>query len=268
MIPVKLTKAEFNADLKFIGKLWYYFGITEFPYMDLAYAEMKRTRDKQMEQRLEETSKFKFNGREVMNAYYWFKGGIIENLLSYVSKNFLEGNEAQHMYSDELLAAFDGKKPKKAIIDQRRKCYADTIINGTIMHFPYKEALELNYNFTCFENRSTITGKPITSGVARGKAIIAPMLNDYSTIKKIDNEMKKGDILIAETTSPDILILCKKACAIVAEQGGMLSHAAVVSRELGIPCVIQTEIATRVFKTGDLIEVDANKGIVKKIKAV
>jgi pyruvate,water dikinase len=57
----------------------------------------------------------------------------------------------------------------------------------------------------------------------------------------------------------------QKAGAIVTEQGGVTSHAAIVSRELGIPCLIGTKIATKVFKDGDMVEVDATKGIVRKI---
>ena len=84
-------------------------------------------------------------------------------------------------------------------------------------------------------------------------------------LAKINKKMKKGDILIAETTSPDVMVLVNKAAAIVAEQGGLLSHAAVVSREFKIPCVIQAEGATRIFKDGDLVEVDAENGIVKRV---
>ena len=57
----------------------------------------------------------------------------------------------------------------------------------------------------------------------------------------------------------------KKAAAIVTEQGGITSHAAIISRELRVPCVIGTKIATKVLKDGDKVEVDATKGIVKKL---
>ena len=60
-----------------------------------------------------------------------------------------------------------------------------------------------------------------------------------------------------------MIIAIKKAKAIVTDEGGVTSHAAVVSRELGIPCVIGTKLATKVFKDGDFVEVDAEKGIVK-----
>lgn len=79
-------------------------------------------------------------------------------------------------------------------------------------------------------------------------------------------KINKGDILVSIATDPDIVPAMKKASAIVTEQGGVTSHAAIVSRELGTPCVIGTKIATRVLKDGDLVEVDASKGIVKILK--
>lgn len=78
-------------------------------------------------------------------------------------------------------------------------------------------------------------------------------------------KMKQGDILVSIATDPDIVPAMQKAGAIVTEQGGVTSHAAIVSRELGIPCLIGTKIATKVFKDGDMVEVDAAKGIVRKI---
>ena len=57
----------------------------------------------------------------------------------------------------------------------------------------------------------------------------------------------------------------KKASAIITDEGGLSCHAAIVARELGIPCIIGTKIATKVLKDGDRVEVDADKGIVKKI---
>jgi len=103
-----------------------------------------------------------------------------------------------------------------------------------------------------------IKGQTGCIGKARGavKIIIRPA----DMVK-----FKQGDILVSIATDPDIVPAMKKAAAIVTEQGGVTSHAAIVSRELNIPCVIGTKIATRVLKDGDLVEVDANQGIVKKI---
>ncbi len=79
------------------------------------------------------------------------------------------------------------------------------------------------------------------------------------------SKMEQGDILVAPMTSPDFIVAMRKAAAIVTDEGGMTSHAAIVSRELKIPCVCATRIATKVLKDGDLVEVDAKNGIVRKI---
>ena len=57
----------------------------------------------------------------------------------------------------------------------------------------------------------------------------------------------------------------KKAAAIVTDEGGLTAHAAIVARELSIPCIVGTKFATRAFKDGDMVEVDADRGIVSKI---
>ena len=77
--------------------------------------------------------------------------------------------------------------------------------------------------------------------------------------------MKKGMILVANNTTPDYVPAMKKASAIITDQGGLTAHAAIVSRELETPCVIGTKIATRALKDGDRVEVNADKGIVKKL---
>lgn len=75
----------------------------------------------------------------------------------------------------------------------------------------------------------------------------------------------RGEILVASQTRPEYLPLMKKALCIITDEGGITSHAAVVSREMGIPCIIGTRVATQVLKDGDMVEVDADKGIVKKL---
>ncbi len=79
------------------------------------------------------------------------------------------------------------------------------------------------------------------------------------------HELKKGEVLVTYMTSPDYTIGMKKAGAIVTDEGGISSHAAIVSRELGVPCVIGTKHATRVLKTGDRVAVDAEKGVITKL---
>ena len=82
-----------------------------------------------------------------------------------------------------------------------------------------------------------------------------------------NSKVKSGDILIAEATTVDYLPAMKRAAAFVTEVGGLTCHAAVVAREFGVPCVVGLKNATKNFKDGDKIEVNADKGIVRKLKS-
>lgn len=82
--------------------------------------------------------------------------------------------------------------------------------------------------------------------------------NDFS-------RFRTGEILVTEMTRPDFVPILKKAGAIITDEGGLTCHAAIVSRELGIPCVVGTRIATKALKNGDRIEVDADTGMVRRI---
>ncbi len=103
-----------------------------------------------------------------------------------------------------------------------------------------------------------LRGESACIGYAKGVVKIIIRAEDMQ-------KMNEGDILVSIATDPDIVPAMKKAAGIVTEQGGVTSHAAIVSRELGIPCVIGTKIATKILKDGDVVEVDATKGIIKKI---
>ncbi|MFA6908420.1 MAG: PEP-utilizing enzyme [Patescibacteria group bacterium] len=103
-----------------------------------------------------------------------------------------------------------------------------------------------------------IQGTSASTGIATGKVRL--VMNAHAPGK-----FMKGDILVTNNTTPEYVPLMKKAGAIVTDQGGITTHAAIVSRELGIPCVIGTKVATKVLKTGDRVEVDALSGIVRKL---
>jgi len=85
------------------------------------------------------------------------------------------------------------------------------------------------------------------------------------SMKSLD-KVNPGDILISPMTRPEHISAMKKAAAIVTDDGGITCHAAIVARELKIPCIIGTKIATQVLHDGDLVEVDADKGIVRILK--
>jgi phosphohistidine swiveling domain-containing protein len=105
-----------------------------------------------------------------------------------------------------------------------------------------------------------IQGK--TSFPGRVKGVVRLVLTN-----EIGNKVfNKGDILVSASTNPALLPLMKKSGAIITDEGGLMCHAAIISRELKIPCIVATKIATKVLKDGDLVEVDATKGMVKILK--
>ncbi|MDP3740976.1 MAG: PEP-utilizing enzyme [bacterium] len=106
--------------------------------------------------------------------------------------------------------------------------------------------------------QTQITGQVGCPGMVSGKARIILGERDFS-------KFKRGDILVTVMTRPEFMPLIRQASAIVTDEGGITCHAAIVSRELGIPCVIGTRNATRILRSGDKIEVDAKSGIIRKI---
>lgn len=100
-------------------------------------------------------------------------------------------------------------------------------------------------------------GKAITKGISVGNKIAAGKARVILDAKNI-SQFRAGEILITDMTDPDWEPIMKIASAIVTDKGGRTSHAAIVSRELGIPCVVGTENATRIIKNGQDITVDAS----------
>ena len=126
--------------------------------------------------------------------------------------------------------------------------------------FPRDElaGIDLSNFFKDYSKITEARGTPACAGKVRGEAKVILGSDQFG-------QFKKGDILITNQTTPDFMPLFKKAGAVIAEQGGITSHAAVVSRELGIPCIVGVKDAMAIFKGGGKVEVDAEQGIVRKL---
>ncbi|MBD3164030.1 hypothetical protein GF323_02430 [Candidatus Woesearchaeota archaeon] len=148
----------------------------------------------------------------------------------------------------------DARKLEK----RRKKCIyfvhyeGDSIYEGKTAD-EYIKQLENQHKV---EDTVLIKGNSASNGVARG---IVKVCRGEKEISKVE----KGDILVACMTQPEFVPAMKKAAAIVTDEGGLTCHAAIVSRELGIPCVIGTKTATKILKDGQVVEVDATNGAVK-----
>lgn len=164
----------------------------------------------------------------------------------------------------EVKEALLGKKrlnPKIAY--QRKKSSVLKYTNGKPIFLTLKEAkkliLDIKKDQQFGAKQRTIKGISASAGKVKGKIC-------YLKSARENHKIKKGQVLLVSNTTPDFMPAVHKAIAIVTNEGGLTCHAAIVSREFKIPCVVGTKIATQVFKDGDLVEVDANKGIVKILK--
>ena len=134
------------------------------------------------------------------------------------------------------------------ILDEKEIIITGKIVNKIFNYF----------NETSKQKDKAINGKVAYMGLVKGRV---KLILNPAKIKAL----KKGQVLITSMTTPDFIVAMKRAAAIVTDEGGLSCHAAIISRELEIPCIIGTKFATKIFKDGDMVEVDANKGIVRKI---
>jgi phosphoenolpyruvate synthase/pyruvate phosphate dikinase len=105
-----------------------------------------------------------------------------------------------------------------------------------------------------------VRGRVACGGKAAGRAKIIRTIKD---IYKVNH----GDIIVSPMTSPELVPAIRRCVAIVTDFGGITCHAAIVSREFNIPCIVGTENATKLIKDKDLVEVDADSGIVRVLES-
>jgi len=159
--------------------------------------------------------------------------------------------------------AFDIKSNAnlKRDLEERSKgyiFYKGKLYSGKSMK-TFQEDLNVELIDHVAKDDGPIRGTAAYKGLAKGKVCLVITESD---LKK----MSPGDVLVAVMTRPDYIPAMKKAAAIVTDEGGVTCHAAIVSRELNIPCVIGTKIATKVLKDGDIVEVNANHSWVRILK--
>ncbi|MBS3128429.1 hypothetical protein J4410_04755 [Candidatus Woesearchaeota archaeon] len=106
---------------------------------------------------------------------------------------------------------------------------------------------------------TSLSGSTASPGNMQG---IAKVIYTNKDLHKI----KKGDIVITTMTRQDFIPYLREVCALVTDEGGIGSHAAIIAREIGLPCIVGIKFGTQVIKDGDLIALDTEKGIVNILK--
>lgn len=151
----------------------------------------------------------------------------------------------------------NGKLPNGKTMDERFQHAALVFEEGDFFVVQGKAAHAVENQVRQPDSTDIVRGKCAHPGIARG--IVRIVLDPHQA-----SEFNAGDILVTCMTRPEYLPLFKKAAAVVTDAGGILSHAAIVARELKKPCVIGTQNATKRLNNGDRVEVDATHGTIKK----
>ncbi|MDD5291029.1 MAG: PEP-utilizing enzyme [Patescibacteria group bacterium] len=171
----------------------------------------------------------------------------------------LSQKQALMLLPEEVLNyARGGKLPKNFY---KRKRAVILFFNGKEKVFWNKEAdnfFKREAGNIRKEKNSELTGNPAYPGIVTGPAFVALRPSDFKNIPQ-------GAILVCSTTRYDVVPYLKRVKGIVADQGGITSHASIVSRELKIPTIVGTKNGTDSLKTGDKIKLDAGKGKVIKL---
>ncbi len=160
------------------------------------------------------------------------------------------------LHRDELSTPISTIKERvKGYLLLRKEGRSTLVVSGKRINKVVQDEL----GGTSLSENKEVKGIVGAKGKAKGEVIIVRTKHDLRRVEE-------GQIMVAVTTNPDFVPAMRKCKAIVTNEGGITSHAAIVSRELGIPCIVGTKLATKVFKDGDLVEVDAEKGVVLKLK--
>lgn len=219
---------------------------------------------------LEEKAELKNIGAKARDHGGYLHDGAkktLEKMVFQLSKKLKIKKEGIYLlFPDEIGMLIDKKRyarlSKKIIL--RKKLLVTTSLFGKYSIFEGKKAEELVKEYIpnlgeSIKDTGVLKGLPASPGKAKGRARIILLHKQFK-------DFKKGEILVALQTMVNFVPIMKKSSAIITEFGGITSHAAVVSRELKIPCIVNVKDVTKILKNGDVMEVDADKGIVRRLR--
>ena len=167
----------------------------------------------------------------------------------------------QYSIYPEFCAVLEGKVDAKIFEQRREICVCIHTRNTFKVVYGLDAQRALDFFKGEADDKGELKGMTASVGKVQGRVKKILKIHDMANIER-------GDILVSSMTRPEMVPAMKIAAAIVTDEGGITSHAAIVSRELGIPCIIGTKTATQVLNDGDIIEVDADNGIVRILNKI
>lgn len=179
-----------------------------------------------------------------------------QKLVQYLSKQLeITPQELGYVHPEDLTLS---KKEIHELIEKRKQCFIIEMKGEVIVVKQGKELLNLLIEKAETKAITEIIGIVGNKGYCKGNVQVIKNREDLQ-------RFKQGSILVAVTTNPEYIVAMQKACAFVTDEGGITCHAAIVAREMNKPCIVGTKNATKVLKKNDIVEIDADKGIIRKI---
>jgi len=263
-----LSKSSTRQFFGILSEFLTYYSKTDNEFTDAAFLHQEQ--NPIISGNLQLLSEFKDKARLWINSLMIEDHSQFSKFCDKMSRFFhLERSDFDCYRVDEILNIFEGITVPQNELGERRLSFCIFYSSGQQAYLSGKTAVDYINKINAkqrtalnFEVKGKVANK--TLSIVQGRAMIINV--DYGHLDVMNqtiSEMEEGDILVAEFTAPELMEACRKAKAIVTDIGGLLSHAAIVSRELGIPCLIGTGNATKTFKTGDQIIIDFDSGIVR-----
>ena len=234
------------------------------------------------------------NENVIIEAVYGLGEGIVSGKITpdkYIVSQ--ENKILDKKIADKKIAISRNSAGEKAIIKLREEKSKSQVLNDVEIRSLTETALKLEAHFkkpqdiefaiegeeifivqtrpvTTMQKRiegasQEIEGEPILEGLAASPGIASGKIKIIHKMEDLP-KINKGDILVTKMTNPDMVVTMQKAAAIVTDDGGLTAHASIVSREMGIPCIVGTGDATTKLKEGEIITVDGFRGKIYKGK--
>jgi pyruvate,water dikinase len=222
-------------------------------------------------------------GKVIPDEFIVFKEGLKNGYRSIISKR-LGVKERKIIYAEEGVKEVDVDEEAKKKFSLNDDEVLELAKHGIKIEEHFRKAMDIEWakdgidgklyivqarpetvhstkkHRSYLEYRLKGKAESVLKGIAIGSQIISGKVRVIKDVSKI-NEFQEGEILVTEMTDPDWVPIMKIAKGIITNKGGRTCHAAIVSRELGKPCIVGTEKATEILQTGDEVTIDCSQGI-------
>ncbi len=265
-----ITLEETKHILNILGQMCKDYIYFDFAYWDTAYK--KAENDQKIKENIKLVEDLKNKLRDELDIAFFGENSYLYTLINKLAQKFnLPLKDIEWYTEKEVLALFDDKIVDNEQLSARRKAYwyHKTEKGQTMKTGQEAENLVIAFDKQDQTVVSIIKGKTAHSTGKNVRAKVRVISRDYGNLKAMHqkmNDMQKGEILVTETTDPEMMPALRKASAVITDIGGMLSHSAITARELNIACIVETGGASKILKDGDEIEVNTDTGVIKIVK--